>query len=118
MQNVQELERYCLTFAGAVTDYPFGHEPVVMKVSGKMFALLGVNDEVANLSLKCDPFMGELLRMQYEAVKPGYHLNKRHWITVTIDGTVPEDELKKLIGESYELVVSKLTKAQRASLSQ
>lgn len=108
---------YCKGLKGAVEDYPFGPEPLVMKVGGKMFALLGVNDGIANISLKCEPHMAELLRMQHEAVKPGYHLNKKHWNTVTLDGSIPDDEVREMIDHSYELVVRGLTRAQRAELA-
>lgn len=117
MNSKEQLAQYCLMHRGAVEDYPFGPEPLVMKVEGKMFALIGVNDGIANISLKCEPHMAELLRMQYEAVKPGYHLNKKHWNTVTIDGTVPTAELAAMIDQSYDLVAKSLTKAQRAKLA-
>ncbi|RIX51499.1 MmcQ/YjbR family DNA-binding protein [Paenibacillus nanensis] len=117
MKSKEQLAQYCLKHRGAVEDYPFGPEPLVMKVEGKMFALIGVNDGIANISLKCEPHMAELLRMQYEAVKPGYHLNKKHWNTVTIDGTVPTAELEAMIDQSYDLVAKSLTKAQRAKLA-
>lgn len=113
--NKQELIRYCLTRTGAVEDFPFGPEPSVMKVGGKMFALIS-EDGAASISLKCDPFEADLLRAQYEAVKPGYHLNKRHWNTVTVDGSVPEQELLDMIDQSYGLVVRSLTKAEREKL--
>lgn len=113
--NKQELIRYCLTRTGAVEDFPFGPEPSVMKVGGKMFALIS-EDGAASISLKCDPFEADLLRAQYEAVKPGYHLNKRHWNTVTVDGSVPVQELLDMIDQSYGLVVRSLTKAEREKL--
>lgn len=113
--NKQELIRYCLTRTGAFEDFPFGPEPSVMKVGGKMFALIS-EDGAASISLKCDPFEADLLRAQYEAVKPGYHLNKRHWNTVTVDGSVPEQELLDMIDQSYGLVVRSLTKAEREKL--
>ncbi|WP_409344358.1 MmcQ/YjbR family DNA-binding protein [Paenibacillus sp. MBLB4367] len=113
--NKQELIEYCLTRTGAAEDFPFGPEPSVMKVGGKMFALISSGD-VASISLKCDPFEADLLRAQYEAVKPGYHLNKRHWNTVTVDGSVPEQELFAMIDQSYGLVVRSLTKAEREKL--
>ncbi|WP_461671285.1 MmcQ/YjbR family DNA-binding protein [Mycobacterium tuberculosis] len=113
----QELATYCRGLKGAMEDYPFGPDPLVMKVGGKMFALIGSNSGVANLSLKCEPHMAELLRLQHAAVKPGYHLNKKHWNTVTIDGTVTDEELREMIDHSYELVVRGLTRAQRAELA-
>lgn len=118
MNTKEELASYCMGHKGAKEDYPFGPEPLVIKVEGKMFALIGVNGSIANISLKCEPHMAELLRMEHEAVKPGYHLNKKHWNTVTMDGSVPVAELKSMIDHSYELVVKSLTKAQRAALAE
>ena len=118
MKSRDELAKHCMTYKGAQEDYPFGPEPLVVKVSGKMFAIIGVNDGVANISLKCEPHMAELLRMEHEAVKPGYHLNKRHWNTVTADGSVADSELRQMVDHSYELVVRSLTKAQRAALDE
>ncbi|GKU77505.1 MmcQ/YjbR family DNA-binding protein [Paenibacillus sp. L3-i20] len=117
MQTKQELTNHCMTYRGAVEDYPFGPEPLVMKVGGKMFAIIGVNGSMANISLKCEPHMAELLRLEHEAVQPGYHLNKKHWNTVTMDGTVPDAELISMIDHSYELVVKSLTKAQRTAIA-
>jgi predicted DNA-binding protein (MmcQ/YjbR family) len=102
---------------GAVEDYPFGDSTAVFKVGGKIFALVPLGAEPASVSLKCDPDRAAYLRRQYAAITAGYHLNKRHWNTVTLDGSVPEDELLDLIDHSYELVVSSLTRAQRASLT-
>lgn len=116
MRTKEELTTYCMEHRGATEDYPFGPEPLVIKVGGKMFALIGVNNSVAAISLKCEPHMAELLRLEHEAVKPGYHLNKKHWNTVTLDGTVPIAELEAMIDHSYELVVASLTKAQRKAL--
>ncbi|MFD0590370.1 MmcQ/YjbR family DNA-binding protein [Paenibacillus sp. GCM10027627] len=118
MRTKEQWVKYCLEHKGAKEEFPFGPEPIVMKVSGKMFALIGENDGVANLSLKCEPHMAELLRMEYAAVKGGYHLNKKHWNTVTIDGTVPDAEIESMIDHSYDLVAKSLTKAQKAALQQ
>ncbi|MHA6481881.1 MmcQ/YjbR family DNA-binding protein [Paenibacillus sp. strain BS8-2] len=112
--DMLSIRAYCQGLKGTTEDYPFGPEPLVMKVGGKMYALLGTNDGVINLSLKCEPHMAELLRMQHEAIKPGYHLNKKHWNTVTIDGSLSDEELCEMMMHSYELVVRGLTKAQRA----
>lgn len=100
---------YCLSMKCAEKDYPFGPEPLVMKVGGKMFAL--ISDNV--IALKCDPVIAENLREQYVAVKPGYHLNKKHWNSVTVDGTIPLDEVCDMIKHSYELVFQGLPKAER-----
>ena len=105
---------YCLSKKGAVKDYPFGPKPLVMKVAGKMFALLSDGD----ISLKCNPVIAENLREQHSSVKPGYHLNKKHWNTVHLDGSVPNEELESMIDHSYELVVASLTKSVRQSLGE
>lgn len=115
--NMSGLAAYCLTQPGARKDYPFGPEPLVMKVGPKMFALLSVGEGGRpSISLKCDPELAYLLRQQYAAVKPGYHLNKQHWNTVVIDGTVPDEELRGMIDDSYALVARSLTKAEKEKL--
>lgn len=118
MLTPQKLEQLCMEQSGATKDYPFGPEPLVIKVVGKMFALISENkqDGLAHISLKCDPHTAEFLRMQYKSVIPGYHLNKKHWNTVIVDGTIPETEIQEMIEHSYKLVVRSLTKAQRAEL--
>lgn len=103
---------YCEGKKGAVKDYPFGPEPLVMKVGGKMFALISDS----SVSLKCDPAIAENMREQHAAVKPGYHLNKKHWNTVELDGSLSDDEVKSMIDHSYELVLASLTKAARAEV--
>ena len=98
--------------------FPFGETVAVFKVSGRMFALVTLEAEPCQISLKCDPGFATLLREQYAAVTAGYHLNKRHWNTVTLDGSVPGDELGAWIDDSYELVVAGLSRAERARLPQ
>lgn len=104
---------YSLRKQGAVEDYPFGADVIVMKVGGKMFALLATKDGEEYISLKCDPNYAEILRQQYASITPGYHLNKRHWNTVKCDGSVPEGEVRRLIDHSYELVLKSLTREIR-----
>jgi predicted DNA-binding protein (MmcQ/YjbR family) len=110
----------CLAKPGATEDYPFGDEVAVFKVAGRMFALVPLvplGPPPGNVSLKCDPELAAALRARYAAITPGYHLNKRHWNTVALDGSVPDDELLELIDHSYELVVARLTRAQRNELT-
>jgi predicted DNA-binding protein (MmcQ/YjbR family) len=114
--RMEKWVQYCLSKPGSYEDYPFGPEPTVIKVGSKMFALLSISNEVVHISLKCDPFMAELLRQQYSAVKPGYHLNKRHWNTVSIDGSIPHSEVESMIDHSYELVVKSLPKDVREQI--
>jgi predicted DNA-binding protein (MmcQ/YjbR family) len=107
----------CSAKPGTVEDYPFGDQVAVFKVAGKMFALVPLGETPASISLKCDPELAAFLRNRYTAVTPGYHLNKRHWNTMTLDGSVPDDEVLELIDHSYDLVVARLTRAQRNQLT-
>ncbi|WP_021595226.1 MmcQ/YjbR family DNA-binding protein [Actinomadura welshii] len=107
----------CLAKPGAAEDYPFGDEVAVFKVAGRMFALVPLGAEPGSVSLKCDPDLAADLRRRHSAVAPGYHLNKRHWNTVTLDGSVPGEEVLEMIDHSYDLVVARLTKAQREALT-
>lgn len=111
-----ELEAFLSSFAGAEGSYPFGPEALVYKVRGKMFALLTEDKMPATVTLKCTPEDGELLVGQFQAVQPGYHMNKRHWLTVSLSGDVPETLLRDLAGDSYALVVKGLSRAVRAEL--
>jgi predicted DNA-binding protein (MmcQ/YjbR family) len=88
----------------------------VFEVAGKLFALCPVDVDPAEVSFKCDPTLATALRSTYRAVRPGYHLNKRHWNTVTLDGSVDDDEVEEWIDHSYELVVAKLPRTKRAVL--
>lgn len=112
----EEALDLCTTFPGAVEDYPFGDDVAVFKVGGKMFALLPLTGEPGSVNLKCDPEWALELRAMYEAVRPGYHQNKRHWNTVELDGTVEDDELREMIDHSYQLVVRRLPRDQRTRL--
>jgi predicted DNA-binding protein (MmcQ/YjbR family) len=106
----------CLAKPGSAEEYPFGDEVAVFKVAGRVFALVPLGGSPGNISLKCDPELALGLRARYAAITPGYHLNKRHWNTVELDGSVPDEELLDLIDHSYDLVVARLTRAQRSSL--
>ncbi|TYK42828.1 MmcQ/YjbR family DNA-binding protein [Actinomadura decatromicini] len=106
----------CLAKRGSAEDYPFGDGVAVFKVAGRMFALVSLGDAPGSVSLKCDPDLADELRARHAAITPGYHLNKRHWNTVVLDGSVPDDELLELIDQSYDLVVARLPKARRAEL--
>lgn len=101
---IVDILKYCLSKEGAYEDHPFGPEPIVIKVGSKMFALISEKSNKLHVSLKCDSFVAQSLREQYLTVTPGYHLNKSHWNTVVVDGTVPEQELVWMINHSYELV--------------
>ncbi|MBX3050565.1 MAG: MmcQ/YjbR family DNA-binding protein [Caldilineaceae bacterium] len=116
LTQLEPLRAYLLAKPGATEETPFGPDALVFKVLGKMFALVAWQETPLSISLKCDPNLALLLRGTYAAVTPGYHMNKRHWNTVVLDGEVPEDEVEDMIDESYALVVKGLTKAQRAQL--
>jgi predicted DNA-binding protein (MmcQ/YjbR family) len=111
--DLADLRARCLAMPGAVEERPFGPGALVVKVAGKIFAIIGEDDEPPTISLKCEPELAPVLREAYDAVTPGYHLNKRHWNTVTVDGSVPEDELRGWIEDSYDLVVAGLPRRVR-----
>ena len=114
--NSAELRDHCLSFAGAEETFPFGPRTSVFKVAERMFALSQLGADSLRVSLKCEPELAEALREAYPAVIPGYHLNKRHWNTVTIDGSLPDETIREMIEDSYDLVVGKLPPARRCSL--
>ena len=112
--NIEEYRSYCLAKKGATEEFPFDNETLVFKVAGKMFALTDVTN-FASINLKCDPEKAVELRDQYPAVLPGYHMNKKHWNTILMDGSVPDKLLKIWIDESYNCVINALPKRERAS---
>lgn len=119
LQHNNQIISYCLSKKGAVEDFPFGPAPLVIKISGKMFALITLdeNKETSSISLKCDPVIAENLREQHEEVVPGYHLNKKHWNTVSLQGQLSFEDLVSMIDHSYDLVFKSLTKSQRETIS-
>jgi len=105
MQNHKEVEEYILTMPNARLDYPFGEGVAVYRAANdKMFVLIQEGSKPLKVSLKCDPNLSQLLREKYESVQPGYHLNKKHWITVLLTGQLSDDEVRDLIRHSFELV--------------
>jgi len=113
--DLESFREYCLSKPAASEDMPFGEDVLVFKVGGKMFALSHLDGEPLQVSVKCDPELAVQLRAAYAAIAPGYHLNKRHWNTITLDGSVAEEMVCDLLGDSYELVVASLPKARRPS---
>jgi predicted DNA-binding protein (MmcQ/YjbR family) len=101
---------------GARRDMPFGPDALVFKVLDKMFALVAWQKDPLTISLKADPVDAVILRKQYKAIIPGYHMNKKHWNTVTLDSSVPDDEVRQMIDESYALVVAGMTRAKQIQL--
>jgi len=116
--NAENIEKYLSNFNGSEGSYPFGPEALVFKVMGKMFALVSQSEEIPRVTLKCKPADGEVLISQFKSVVPGYYMNKKHWITISLDGEVSEDMICDLAGGSYHLVVSKLTRADRTKLDE
>ena len=114
--NVGEFRAHCLSFAGAAETFPFGPETSVFRVARKMFALSQLDQMPLRVSLKCEPGLAEQLRETHAAVLPGYHLNKRHWNTVIVDGSLADQVIKDMIEDSYDLVVSSLPKARQEAL--
>ena len=112
--DLENFRKYCIDKKGVTEEFPFGDEVLVYKVVGKMFALTGFDFE--SINLKVDPEKGVELREQYPSVQPGYHMNKKHWITVLMDGSISDKNLRQWVDNSYELVVSGLTKSQKSAL--
>ena len=115
--DAAELRRWCLEQAGAVEDFPFGPEHSVFKVGGRMFALSALDRTPLEVSVKCEPELAVQLRASYAAIRPGYHLNKRHWNTITLDGSLSDQLVRDLIEDSYDLVVDALPKRVRERLA-
>jgi predicted DNA-binding protein (MmcQ/YjbR family) len=111
-----KLRDHCLAFRGSAETFPFGPGTSVFKVSGKIFAISRLNEDPLRVSLKCEPLLAEQLRKAHQAVLPGYHLNKRHWNTVIIDGSLPERVIVDMIEDSCDLIVSKLPRSRRRAL--
>jgi predicted DNA-binding protein (MmcQ/YjbR family) len=111
--DLAEFREYCLTKAGATEGTPFGPDVLVFKVGGKMFALAVLDEVPTTVNLKCDPDLALDLRDRYEQVRPGYHMNKKHWNTIEIEGGILAVELRRMIDHSYELVVNNLPRAAR-----
>jgi predicted DNA-binding protein (MmcQ/YjbR family) len=111
-----DLRAWCLGRPGAVEEFPFRPGVSVFKVAGKMFALSALEQVPLTVSVKCEPDLAVALRDSYDAIRPGYHLNKRHWNTVTLDTGLPDQLVRDMIEDSYDLVVSALPKRTREQL--
>ncbi|HEY1918924.1 MAG TPA: MmcQ/YjbR family DNA-binding protein [Streptosporangiaceae bacterium] len=114
--TAEDVAAVMLGFAEVTEEQPFGPEVDVYKVAGKMFAILAAGATPPTVALKCEPGLAIHLRQAYEAVIPGYHLNKQHWNTVILDGSIPPDEITEMIEHSYQRVVAGLPKYVRARL--
>ncbi len=108
--NVEDIRAHCIAKQGVEEGFPFGVETLVFKVGGKIFLLMGLTNEPLQFNAKCDPERAIELREEYDCVLPGYHMNKKHWNTVIVDGTLTSRQLKELIDHSYDLVKPKIKK--------
>jgi predicted DNA-binding protein (MmcQ/YjbR family) len=114
--NCRQVRLYLLAKPEAYEDFPFSPELAVMKIGNRMFATLGERRGVASMNLKCEPHEALILREIFPAVKPGWHMNKRHWNTVILDGTIPPGEIERMIDNSFALVVRGLARPARQAL--
>ena len=114
--HANALRDLCLTFRGSDETFPFGFETSVFKVAGKIFALSRLDGDPLSVSLKCEPLLAEQLRAAHTAITSGYHLNKRHWNTITLDGSLPDRMIADMIEDSYDLVVSNLPQTRQRAL--
>jgi predicted DNA-binding protein (MmcQ/YjbR family) len=114
--DADDLRDLCLTFRGSEETFPFGFETSVFKVAGKMFALSRLRSQPLSVSLKCEPQLAEQLRAAHPCITGGYHLNKRHWNTVLLDGSLPEQMIADMVEDSYDLVVSAMSRARQRAL--
>ena len=114
--NIEEFHAYCMSKKGVEETFPFDEVTLVFKVMGKVFAITGLDNEVFEVNLKCDPEYAIELREEYEDIRAGWHMNKKHWNTVVFEGHLEDEFLCKLIDHSYDLVVQKLKKADREFL--
>jgi len=116
--DVETLRQYCLAKKGAGEDFPFGETTLVFKVMSKIFLIVSLDASPLQFNAKCDPDKAIDLREQYDSVQPGYHMNKKHWNTVVVDGSIPQRLLKEMIDDSYELIVQSLPKKEIEKLKQ
>ena len=117
MTGLDELEAFLSAKPGTSREQPFGPDVLVFKAGGKIYALVAWEKQPLEISLKCDPENALFLRARFSAVRPGYHLNKKHWNTITLNGSIPDNAVKEMINESYDLVLQSLNKKQRENLT-
>lgn len=107
--NIEELREYVLSLKNVTESFPFGEDTLVFKTNHKIFLLVSLSSSPLQFNIKCDPDYAVELREQYSCILPGYHMNKKHWNTIIIDGTLTKTQLKNFIKNSYELVVGKIS---------
>jgi len=113
--NIEDIHEYCVLKRGVTVSFPFDNNTLVFKVMDKMFVLLNLEGSL-RMNLKCEPGKGVELREQYNAVQPGYHMNKEHWNTVFVDGTISDKIIYKWLDDSYDLVLKKLSRTKSEEL--
>jgi predicted DNA-binding protein (MmcQ/YjbR family) len=113
--NIEELRDHCLQLRGVTEDFPFGEDTLVFRVAGKIFLLIGLT-EGNRFNVKCDPELAAELRERYNEVKPGYHMNKKHWNTVYMDGHLTNKQLCEMIDHSYDLILKSLPKKMQEEI--
>jgi len=114
--NPEDVRHYLLGKPEAYEDFPFGPDVAVIKVGKKMFATFTANQGRTSMNLKCDPDEAVMLRDIFTAVLPGYHMNKRHWNTIVLEGSIPRGELERMFDNSYSLVVRSMPRTERLPL--
>lgn len=117
MIELEEIRQHALEKPGVSEDFPFDQDTLVFKVLGKIFLLTNLEAYPSAINLKCEPARASELRERYDAVKPGYHMNKKHWNTITLDGTIADELLLELVDHSYALVVKGLKRSERDALN-
>ena len=115
--NIEEYRDFCLSLPGATEETPFGPDTLVFKVGGKIFALTNLQT-FASFNVKCEPELAEELREQYDFVRPGFHMNKKHWNTILVGAGATLTQQRQWITHSYQLVVASLPKTVRAELAE
>jgi predicted DNA-binding protein (MmcQ/YjbR family) len=115
--DIEQLRDYCLSKRAVEESFPFGPDTLVFKVVGKVFLLAGLDGDGLSFNVKCDPDKAIELREEFTCVLPGYHMNKKHWNTIVVDGSASGQQLKEWIDHSYELVVKSLPKKTRDELT-
>lgn len=114
--NIESISEYCRRKKGVTEDFPFDEDTLAIRVMNKIFLLASLEKVPLQINLKCDPEHAIELRERYDSVQPGFHMNKSHWNTVVIDGSIPNSELKEMIDHSYEQVIKGLKKADKEKL--
>ncbi|HXB45962.1 MAG TPA: MmcQ/YjbR family DNA-binding protein [Puia sp.] len=114
--DIEQLREYCLSKMEVTEGFPFGDDTLVFKVKGKIFLIASLKEPLLQFNLKCDPEKAIELREQYDAIQPGYHMNKKLWNTVIINGSLPAKLVKEMIDDSYLLIIRSLPKKQQTGL--